>query len=146
MLIFRSITMIGVKQWWLWVSRYDVVFVNLTHKPEWLLDKSPLGKVPCIEFENGDTLYESLIMADYLNEAYPENSLYPQDPLLKAKDKLLVERFNSVITTMYKVRCQLTILFCFFICVLACVNFSSGLVVLEIHNGGQNYIMLSASQ
>jgi len=81
---------------------YDVVFVNLTHKPEWLVKKSPLGKVPCIEFKDGDSLYESLIIADYLNEAHPGNNLYPEDPLLKAKDKLLIERFNSVIATMHK--------------------------------------------
>ncbi|XP_058805240.1 pyrimidodiazepine synthase-like [Phymastichus coffea] len=82
---------------------YDVVYVNLTQKPEWLQEKSPLGKVPCIEFENGDTLYESLIISEYLDEAYPESTLFPKDPLAKAKDKLLIERFNEVITTIYKI-------------------------------------------
>ncbi|KAJ8680631.1 hypothetical protein QAD02_016418 [Eretmocerus hayati] len=81
---------------------YDVVYVNLSKKPEWLQEKSPLGKVPCLEFENGETLYESLIIAEYLDEAYPEHRLMPQDPFAKAKDKLLVERFNEVITIMYK--------------------------------------------
>lgn len=85
------------------IISYDVVYINLTHKPEWLVEKNPLSKVPTLEFENGDILYESLIIADYLDEAYPENSLYPNDPLLKAKDKLLIERFNSFITAMYKV-------------------------------------------
>ena len=81
---------------WLLFFRYDVVNVNLTEKPEWLYDKSPLGKVPTLEFENGDTLYESLIIADYLDEKYPQKPLYPKDPLKKAKDKLLVEQFNKV--------------------------------------------------
>ncbi|XP_033210966.1 pyrimidodiazepine synthase-like isoform X2 [Belonocnema kinseyi] len=81
---------------------YDVVNINLTEKPEWLLEKSPLGKVPCLEFENGETLYESLIIADYLDEVYPQNHLYPKNPLAKAKDKLLIERFNSVTTTIYQ--------------------------------------------
>lgn len=67
------------------------------------MEKSPLGKVPCLELENGDTLYESLVIAEYLDEAYPEHRLFPADPLAKAKDKLLIERFNDVITTMYKV-------------------------------------------
>lgn len=83
--------------------RYDVVYVNLTHKPDWLIEKSPLNKVPCIELEGGETLYESLIIADYLNDAYPQNKLYPSNPLAKAKDKLLIDRFNTVISTMYKV-------------------------------------------
>ncbi|KAI4503813.1 hypothetical protein M0802_001216 [Mischocyttarus mexicanus] len=81
---------------------YDVVYVNLTQKPEWLLEKNPLGKVPCIELNGGEVLYESLIIAEYLDEAYPKNKLFPLNPLAKAKDKLLIERFNGVITNMHK--------------------------------------------
>lgn len=77
--------------------------MNLTKKPEWLQEKNSRGKVPCIETENGDVLYESLIVSDYLNEAHPHNNLYPDDPLLKAKDKLLIEIFNTVIAAMFKV-------------------------------------------
>lgn len=75
----------------------------MTNKPEWLLEKSPLGKVPCIELEEGETLYESLVIAEYLDDAYPQNKLYPSNPLARAKDKLLIGRFNSVINTLYKV-------------------------------------------
>ncbi|XP_012059094.1 PREDICTED: pyrimidodiazepine synthase-like [Atta cephalotes] len=81
---------------------YDVVYVNLTHKPDWLMEKSPLNKVPCIELEEGETLYESLIIAEYLDDTYPQNKLYPNSSLAKAKDKLLIDRFNAVIATMYK--------------------------------------------
>lgn len=81
---------------------HDVVYVNLTHKPDWLLEKSPLGKVPCIELEGGEILYESLVIAEYLDDTYPQNKLYPNDPLARAKDKLLIGRFNSVINTMCK--------------------------------------------
>ncbi|KAK2587737.1 hypothetical protein KPH14_003846 [Odynerus spinipes] len=88
---------------------YDVVYVNLIQKPEWLLEKSPFGKVPCIELEGGETLCESLIIAEYLDEAYPNNKLYPTDPLAKAKDKLLIKRFNEVINNMYKLYAGTTI-------------------------------------
>lgn len=81
---------------------YDVVYVNLTHKPEWLREKNPLGKVPCIELAGGETLYESLIIADYLDDVYPQNKLYPKDPLARAKDKQLISRFNDVINIMFK--------------------------------------------
>ncbi|XP_011632642.1 pyrimidodiazepine synthase-like [Pogonomyrmex barbatus] len=81
---------------------YDVVYVNLTNKPNWLIEKSPLNKVPCIELEEGKTLYESLIIAEYLDEAYPENKLFPSNPLAKAQDKLLIDRFHAVISSMYK--------------------------------------------
>lgn len=68
-----------------------------------MIEKSPLNKVPCIELEGGETLYESLIIGDYLDEVYPENRLHSANPLAKAKDKLLIDRFNTVIATMYKV-------------------------------------------
>ncbi|XP_032667113.1 pyrimidodiazepine synthase-like [Odontomachus brunneus] len=82
---------------------YDVVNINLKHKPEWFIEKSPLEIVPCIELEGGHTLYESLIIADYLDEAYPQNRpLYSCQPFAKARDKLLIERFKNVINIMYK--------------------------------------------
>ncbi|KAL2739711.1 pyrimidodiazepine synthase [Vespula maculifrons] len=81
---------------------YDVVYINLTQKPEWFLEKNPFGKVPCIELEGGEVLYESLIIAEYLDEAYPQNKLCSLSPFAKAKDKLLIDRFNGVITNMYK--------------------------------------------
>lgn len=83
-----------------------MVYINLSQKPEWLYKLSPLGKVPCIQFNDDaeESLYESLIIAEYLDEAYPETrKLLPIKPFDKAKDKLLIERFNEVITMMYKV-------------------------------------------
>lgn len=82
---------------------YDVVNINLYSKPDWYYDKSPFGKVPALELENGDVLYESLIIVDYLDEKYKAQHLHSQDPLQKAKDRLLIEDFNRVVNTMYKV-------------------------------------------
>ncbi|XP_066147819.1 pyrimidodiazepine synthase-like [Euwallacea fornicatus] len=82
---------------------YDVVNINLYSKPDWYYDKSPFGKVPAIELENGDVIYESLIIADYLDEKYRANILHSSDPLQKAKDRLLIEQFNRVVNTMTKV-------------------------------------------
>lgn len=102
---------------------YDVVYVNLANKPEWLMEKSPYGKVPCIELNEGETLYESLVIAEYLDEAYPENKLYPTNPLAKAKDKLLIDRFNSVISTLYKLYVNAS---------MGCDVFEEALVGLEL--------------
>lgn len=81
--------------------------VNLTEKPEWLYEKSPLGKVPTLELESGDCIYESMIIADYLDEKYPQRPLYPKDPLKKAKDKLLIDQFNKVCTGYIYSLCKL---------------------------------------
>ncbi|KAJ8937131.1 hypothetical protein NQ318_019393, partial [Aromia moschata] len=73
---------------------YDIVNINLSSKPDWLYDKSPYGKVPALELETGDVLYESLIIVDYLDERYHQHQLHAKDPLQKAKDRLLIEQFN----------------------------------------------------
>ncbi|XP_019871900.1 pyrimidodiazepine synthase isoform X2 [Aethina tumida] len=82
---------------------YDVVNINLSSKPDWYYDKSPYGKVPALELDTGDVLYESLIISDYLDERYHQHQLHSNDPLQKAKDRLLIEQFNKVVNTMYKV-------------------------------------------
>jgi glutathione S-transferase len=84
---------------------YNTAYINLKDKPEWLTQKSPLGKVPALEIPTvkGDPLIESLVIADYLDEQYPQNPLSAKDPLQKARDKILVERFNSFITPFYRV-------------------------------------------
>lgn len=76
--------------------RYDIVNINISSKPDWFYDKSPLGKIPALELDTGDVLYESLIIVDYLDERYHSHPLHPKDPLQKAKDRLLIEQFNRV--------------------------------------------------
>ena len=76
--------------------RNEVVNINLQSKPEWYFALNPLGKVPCIEVE-GQLIFESLIIADYLDEVYPEPYLLNNiDPMQKAKDRIMVELFNKV--------------------------------------------------
>lgn len=85
---------------------YHSIYINLTEKPEWLTEYSPLGKVPALQLvkeEGQPTLIESLVIAEYLDEQYPENPLFPKDPLKKAQDKILIQRFEPVIQAMYKV-------------------------------------------
>lgn len=83
---------------------YHTAYINLKHKPEWLTQKSPLGKVPALEIPSakGDPLIESLVIADYLDDQYPQNPLNAKDPLQRARDRILVERFNAVIGPYYK--------------------------------------------
>lgn len=83
---------------------YHTAFINLNEKPEWLTQKSPLGKVPALEIPavGGDPLIESLVIAEYLDEQYPQNPLLPKDPLAKAREKILIERFNGFISPYYR--------------------------------------------
>ncbi|KAL1518206.1 hypothetical protein ABEB36_001867 [Hypothenemus hampei] len=76
---------------------YDVINIDLHSKPDWFYEKSLLGKVPALELENGEVLWESLIISEYLEEKYKAHHLHNQDPLQKAKDRLLIEQFNRVV-------------------------------------------------
>ena len=84
---------------------YHTAYIHLKSKPEWLTQKSPLGKVPALEVPStkGDPLIESLIIADYLDDQYPQNPLNVKDPLARARDRILVERFNAFIGPFYKI-------------------------------------------
>jgi len=80
----------------------DVVNCSLIDKPEWLLEKNPNGKVPTIELQDGRVLYESLIVADFIDEAYKNRPLNASDPFQKALDRIWVEEYSKVTTFFYK--------------------------------------------
>ncbi len=56
---------------------------------DWLA-RSPLGKVPIIELDDGRRLAESAVICEYLEEAYPQKPLLPRDPYERAKVRELV--------------------------------------------------------
>jgi glutathione S-transferase len=49
---------------------------------------NPMGKMPALKVGD-DCIAESMVIMDYLEEAYPAPSLLPQDPLLRAQARLL---------------------------------------------------------
>ncbi|KAF4105783.1 glutathione S-transferase omega-1-like isoform X1 [Onychostoma macrolepis] len=83
--------------------KHDIVNINLKNKPDWFLEKNPLGLVPTLETLSGQVIYESPITCDYLDEVYPEKKLLPSDPFEKAQQKMLLEHFSKVIPYFYKI-------------------------------------------
>lgn len=82
---------------------YETVNINLMQKPEWLLERNPGGQVPVLE-QDDKIVYESLIVADYIDGAYPGNKLAQQDPYKKARDAMLIEYYgNKFVSNFYKV-------------------------------------------
>ena len=65
--------------------RHEVININIKDKPEWFLELAPLGKVPALELPDGRILYESDVICDYLDEAYPEQRIVPDDPFTRAE-------------------------------------------------------------
>ncbi len=54
------------------------------------LARSPMGKLPYIEID-GQTITESQVIIDYLEEAYPATPLYPRDPIARAHVRELIQ-------------------------------------------------------
>ena len=52
---------------------------------EAFLARSPMGKVPFLELDDGRRLAESDVILEYLEEAYPQKPLLPKDPWQRAK-------------------------------------------------------------
>lgn len=62
---------------------------NADYRPDYL-DMSPLGRVPCLQTEQG-FISESRCIVDYLEDAHPERPLYPQEPFARAKLRELTQ-------------------------------------------------------
>jgi glutathione S-transferase len=60
-----------------------------SQESEWLA-RSPLGKVPILELDDGRRLAESEVILEYLEDAYPQKPLLPKDPYERAKVRELV--------------------------------------------------------
>ncbi|XP_063818075.1 glutathione S-transferase omega-1-like [Pseudophryne corroboree] len=90
--------------------KHEIVNINTKNKPDWFFEKSPLGLVPALEMSDGNIMaliprpiYESPIVCDYLDEAFPGIKLTPADPYTKAKQKILLEYFSMMTAVLYKI-------------------------------------------
>jgi glutathione S-transferase len=82
---------------------YETVEVDLDERPAWIYEKNPLGRVPVLE-EDTFVLAESAVIDEYLDERYPEPSLWPADPADRALGRMLVFRFDELSKPYYALR------------------------------------------
>ena len=82
---------------------YETVEIDLSDRPSWLYEMNPVGKVPILD-EDGWILPESAVIAEFLNERYPEPPLWPDDPGERAAGRLLVFRFDDFSKPYYAFR------------------------------------------
>jgi glutathione S-transferase len=73
-------------------------YIDLSNKPDWFQQISPLGKVPLLKVDN-DVLFESAVICEYLDEITP-GSLHPTDPLTKAKHRAWIEFGSSLLNAI----------------------------------------------
>jgi len=55
-----------------------------------LLARSPMGKVPFLDLGGGQTLTESQVLLEYLEDAYPDKPLYPREALARGRTRELI--------------------------------------------------------
>ena len=75
---------------------FDEVLVPL-YRPETkteLLKISPSGNVPCLHHQDLK-IHDSLAIAEYMNDLYPDAKLYPQDPLERALVRSICAEMHS---------------------------------------------------
>lgn len=78
---------------------YKLTYINLASPPEWFLQISPFGKVPVLRVDNEHVIFESAIIDEYLDEAYP-GTLLPDDAVTRAIDRSWIE-FGTNLTLAF---------------------------------------------
>lgn len=85
---------------------FETVYIDLSDKPDWFLEISPLGKVPVLKVERpGEdpaVLFESAVILAYLDETLPGQRLFPDDALARARQRSWVEYAGTVLGDFWK--------------------------------------------
>jgi len=69
---------------------YRRVDIDLDDPPDWFTLLSPLGKVPLLQIDDGTVLFESAVIAEYVNEL-GAGALLAQDSLRRARQRAWIE-------------------------------------------------------
>ncbi|KAI7863264.1 glutathione transferase zeta 1 [Spinellus fusiger] len=70
---------------------FCVDLVKTEQKSEKYLAMNPNGKVPSFVTKEGEIIYQSMAILEYLEEVYPERPLLPKHPLERAQVRLICQ-------------------------------------------------------
>jgi RNA polymerase-associated protein len=73
---------------------FQIIDVDLHNKPEDLAVMTPYSKVPVL-VERDLILYESNIINEYIDDRFPHPQLMPADPVMRARARLFLHRFEQ---------------------------------------------------
>ena len=65
---------------------YDITYIDREQRPDWFLAISPHSKVPVLQIDGKDALFESNAIAEYLEET-AEPRLHPADSIARARNR-----------------------------------------------------------
>lgn len=85
---------------------FERIDIDLANKPGWFLALSPTGKVPLLEVEGedarGHVIFESAVIAEYLDEIGDGERLLPLDPVERARERSWVEIAALALADIYR--------------------------------------------
>src|SRR6201987_657802 len=73
---------------------FEIIDVDLMNKPEDLAVMNPYNRTPEL-VERDLALYESNIINEYIDERFPHPQLMPADPVMRARARLFLFRFEQ---------------------------------------------------
>ena len=65
---------------------YEIAYIDRDDRPAWFLAISPHAKVPVLQIDGKDALFESNAIAEYLDETTAPR-LHPEDPMARARNR-----------------------------------------------------------
>jgi len=77
---------------------FQIVDVDLFNKPEDLAVMNPYNRTPVL-VERDLILYESNIINEYIDDRFPHPQLMPADPVMRARARLFLFRFENELFT-----------------------------------------------
>src|SRR5436190_22732809 len=77
---------------------FQIIDVDVFNKPEDLMIMNPYNMVPVL-VERDLVLYESNIINEYIDERFPHPQLMPADPVMRARARLFLFRFEQELFT-----------------------------------------------
>jgi len=89
---------------------YKKTDIDLNNKPEWFLALSPLGKVPVLVVDDDIVLFESAVIAEYINDISGSHLLH-EEPVDKARERSWIEFASATLNNigqLYKAKDEMT--------------------------------------
>jgi glutathione S-transferase len=79
---------------------HEYVAIDLRNKPDWYHDVLPTGKVPLLEHQ-GDRVWESAVLCEYLEDSFPEPALLPADPGARAAARIWIDWTSGTLVPLF---------------------------------------------
>lgn len=79
---------------------FQLIEIDLNNKPDWFSEISPYGKVPVIKHDN-NCIWESAIINEYIDEAFPDISLMPKTASDRAFARIWIDFANTKLVPVF---------------------------------------------